>query len=249
MSLLSRLRVGACAAAFGLLSAGIAHADLNLGDNLQNPDLATQPPFYTDGLPPWVGGTLAASLDSLISPPTLGTPFVGIVHSEVWYVNGVDASGGLGFAYRFTLDPSYSADGLESASFAPASWAAFTIFETGSDNSGTSTGVPAPSIPPAGFTSWTDGDPYTIKRDPFTGAPEIRWTGALGGTTMEGGQTSALIWFETDATLWTDSIVTLLDGGVGGSARILVPFIPEPTGVVLGMIGLAAVGLGRRKLA
>jgi len=249
MSFLSRLRVGACTAAFGLLAVGIAQADLQLGDNLQNPELATEPPFYTDGLPPWVGGTLAASLDSPIFPPSLGTPFVGTVRSEVWYVNGVDASGGLGFAYRFTLDPSYTADGLESASFAPASWGAFTIFETGSDNSGSSTAVPPPAIPPAGFASWSDGDPYTIKRDPGTGAPEIRWTGVLGGTAIFGGESSALIWFETDATMWTESLVTLLDGGVGGTARILAPFVPEPTGAVLGLIGLAVIGLGRRKLA
>lgn len=247
---MQKLRQGTGRYAFALVvlatAAGV-RADLNPGDNFQNPDLVALPPNYTDGLPGWYGGSQAASLISAIAPPTLGTPFVGNVRSEVWFVNGVDASGGLGFVYQFTLDPSYSADGLESASFSPAQWGLFTISDTGSDNSGTSSAVAPPAIPPAGFTNWSDGDPYTIRRDAGTGAPEIRWTGTAGGTTIEGGQSSALIWFETNATMWTNGIVTLLDGGVGGSAIILTPAIPEPAGATLGLLGLGLMTQIRRR--
>lgn len=230
-----------------LLAGFPALADLSPGDNFQNPDLVTQPPNYTSGLPGWYTGVPVDSLLSAISPPTLGTPFIGTVLSEVYYVNGVDGSGGIGFAYKFTLDPAYDDDGLESASFAPDTWAGVTIFDTGADNSGSSTDADTPAIPPAGFTTWTDGDPYTIKRDGSTEAPELRWTGELGGTTIEGGQNSSIVWFETDTTDWTRGIVSLLDGGVGGAAHIFVP-IPEPVGTVLVFLGLATACFFKRRL-
>lgn len=243
-----RLKLAIAALAMGAIVLPV-QADLNPGDDFQNPDLVTQPPWYTPGLPAWYGGAPADSLLSAIAPPTLGTPFVGTVLSEVYFVNGVDSSGGLGFAYQFALDQSYTFDALESASYAPTGWAGVTIFDTGADDSGSSTAVPPPGIPPAGFANWTDGDPYTIRRDSSTAAPEIRWTGTLGGTEINGGETSSIIWFETDATFWSRGIVTLLDGGVGGAAHILVPGIPEPTGAVLVLIGLASVGYVRRRIA
>src|SRR5687767_15822131 len=95
-----RLKLALAALALGALVLP-AQADLNPGDDFQNPELATLPPWYTSGLPAWYGGAPADSLLSDIAPPTLGTPFVGTVLSEVYFVNGVDSSGGLGFAYEF----------------------------------------------------------------------------------------------------------------------------------------------------
>src|SRR5687767_471160 len=98
----NRLKLATIAAAWALGAFVLpAQADLNPGDDFQNPDLVTQPPHYTSGLPAWYGGAPADSLLSAIAPPTLGTPFVGTVLSEVYFVNGVDSSGGLGFAYEF----------------------------------------------------------------------------------------------------------------------------------------------------
>jgi len=240
-----RLSAGLLAVSVTLCSSAAAWGiQLGLADNLQNPALAALPPVYTDGLPAWYDFTPDVTISPAIQPPTLGTPFVGTVQSEVYYLNGVDASGGLGFAYIFSLDPTYTADGLESASFAPGLWSLFEIEDTGASDTGTSTPFPVPSIPPAGFTTWSDGRPYTIKRDPGTGAPEIRWSGSLGGTEIRGGQVSAIVWFETNATAWTESIVTLLDGGVGGSAVILSP-APEPS--ALALLGLGSVLFVRRR--
>jgi hypothetical protein len=230
------------------LTVGPASADLNPGDTFQNPELVTLPPHYTSGLPAWYVGAPVASLTGEMQPPTLGIPFTGEVVSEVFFVNGLDASGGLGFAYQFKLRADFTADGMEAASMAPNGWGMFNIFDTGADGSGVSTPVPPGGMPPPGFENWADGDPYSIQRDALTGAPEIRWTGALGGTELRGGQRSSIIWFETDAPEWTTSVVTLLDGGVGGSALILAP-IPEPTATVLGFVGLAAVALLKRRFA
>jgi hypothetical protein len=225
---------------------------LDPGDNQQNPQLVTQPPNYTSGLPAWYDLTPQALINPAIQPPTLGTPFIGNVRSEVYYLNGVNASDGLGFAYTFFLSDTYTADGLESASFSPATWGQFAlagdIADTGSNNGGVSTAVAPPPFPPAGFTSWSDGDPYTIKRDANTKAPELRWTGTLGGTEIRGGQRSAIIWFEVPrARLWSEGIVTLLDGGVGGSAFVLTPVLPEPMTAML--FGLGAVAFMRRRRA
>lgn len=220
-----------------------ASADLLDGDNWQNPVIVSQPPNYTAGLPGWYTGTPDAALTSPISPFPLDTGFLGTVRSEVYFLNGVDASDGLGFAYQFNIDPAYQYDGLESASFAPGGWVGVTIFDAGADDSGLSTLLPTPSNPPAGFTSWIDGSPYTIRRDSNTSAPELRWTGTLGGTTIEGGGTSAIIWFETDAATYGESFLTLLDGGSSGSAVILVP---EPTAGLLMLAGVLALSRRRR---
>jgi len=248
----TRMRLTTVVSLFAVsLAAPFARADLNPGDNFQNPELLTSPPWYTSGLPAWYDGTPEDSLLAPIAPPSLGFAFIGDVFSQVYFVNGVDSSGGLGFAYTFTLDPAYSHDGMESASFSPAQWAGVTIFDTGADGSGSSTAQDTPALPPGGFAAWTDGDPYTIRRDGSTEAPELRWTGELGGTTIEGGQNSSIVWFETDAKAWDRSIVSLLDGGVGGSAYILSPatVIPEPAGTVLVFLGLTTIGFFKRRLA
>mgnify|MGYP001151004123 CR=1 FL=1 len=221
-----------------------ASADLLDGDNWQHESLVSQPPNYIVQLPPWYTGTPDLSLDSPITPFPAASGFLGTVRSEVYYLNGVDASGGVGFAYRFIIDPAYAFDGLESASFDAAGWAGLNIFDFGADDSGSSTSLPVPGNPPPGFTTWTHGSPYTIRRDANTSAPELRWSGALGGTTIEGGGSSAIIWFETDATSVGTSIVTLLDGGSSGSAFVLVP---EPMSGLLMLAGVLGLALRRRR--
>lgn len=220
-----------------------AMADLNVGQVFENPnEVLPGPLYYTDGLPAWYVGAPVASMLAPISGigiPFVGTPPTAGALSEVYFVNGVDNTGGLGFVYQFSLDASSPGTAMVRASFSTARWADHIIFDTGSDNSGTTTAR-------AGSSSWTDGDPYFIERL-LTGAPSVQWNGALGGTQINRGQISALIWFETDATDYIVSTVSLLDGGSTGVANVFSPGIPSPSAAVLGLIGSALIGLRRRK--
>ncbi len=205
-----------------------------------NPDLAgsgevgSTGPFYTSGLPAWlVPGGLAASMTGSIAGIPGFSDFSGGVDSYVYFVNGVDASGGLGFAYQINLDSS-SAPNLVRASLAAAGWGTVAVTDNGSDNSGSSTAK--------GTTSWTDGDPYFMERDAVGGNPQWQFRLGVNGTTINPGESSALVWFETDATFWTISSISLLDGGAAGAARVLTVGIPSPAAGGLGLIGLVLVG-------
>lgn len=218
------------------LCVNAALANLNNGDIFYNPVVPGSPsPLYTVGTPTWLNaGGLATSLAGSISHD-----FSGVVDSYVYYLNGVDSSGGLGFVYKITLAAG-SNSGLVRGSVAPPGWMGTTIFNTGSNESGASTSV--------GAGGWSDGDPYFIERDLSTSAPA--WQFRLGGrgTQLNAGNMSALVWFETDATAWQHSEIDLLDSGLSGEAAILAP-VPAPAAIGLGTFGLALLGHWRRRLS
>lgn len=221
-------------------------ADLPPGTLQWNPQLPSQPAYFSTSVPAWVLNPPAAAVSNAIFPPGVGTAFVGTVESAVYYRNGVDASGGLAFTYRFTLDDSYVGDTLKRAIFFPDYWDTVDIDGMGADGSGLSTpNVPDP-LPP-GTTFWSDGSPYRLDIDTAAESPDIRWSGPLGGTVIGAGDSSSLIWFETTATTWTDTgIVTLLDTAIGGGAYILVP-LPEPGSALLMLVGGAVCARIRRR--
>lgn len=202
----------------------------------QNDELPTLPPNFSSEVPAWLGGLLEAEYTA---PLTLwdGTDAAGQVISQVWRIAEGDR---LGFTYRFIIE-----DGsLTYATLDPAGWSQTTILALGALGDGASTPAPVGSIPPPGWTTWADGDPYTIAIS-SRGAPKLYWTGYLGGTIIQGGQQSSLIWFETDATAWNASVATVLANGGGAAAHILAPaHAPEPATAVL---LLAGTTLLRRK--
>jgi hypothetical protein len=224
-----------------------AFAGLQMGDVLYNPDLTGTGeigdggPYYTSGLPSWLNDN---SLKSSLVSPIQGIPgfsqFEGTVESAVHFINGVDASGGLGFSYRINLAGN-SAPNLVRASLAAQGWLGVNIFDAGADNSGNTSAA-------TGNTTWTDGDPYFIERDAIAGNPQ--WTFRLGqdGTTINPNQSSALVWLETDAEIWRESSISLLDGGAAGAARVLTVAIPSPAAAGLGLFGVALAGAFRRRI-
>jgi len=253
-----RLLVSGCALIAVLFAGAPVHADLVPGDAWNNPDYPTLVPHYTSGLPSWYTGTASAAAHMLanISPPPPGAfPFTGTVLSEVYFVNGTNASGGLGFVYQFSLDSNYSVtnDGIERASFGLATWnmPGLAIFDAGSSGTGNSTPKSLVGYPP-GSLSWSDGDPAAITRD-IAGNPEFLFSGNLGGTFISRSQNSALVWLETNATAWTVGNVSLLDGGFSGASDVFVPgrgpFIPAPGAAVLGILGSMTIASLRRRLA
>lgn len=235
-------------AAVAALAASASAAPLMMGAVQYNPDLAGTGeigdggPYYTSGLPSWVDDD--GLKDSLVSP-IQGIPgfsqFEGTVESWVYYVNGLDASGGLGLVYRINLSGN-SAPNLVRASLAAAGWGNVAVNDAGSDGSGSSTAA-------TGNTTWTDGDPYFIERDAIGGNPQ--WTFRLGtdGTTLNSGESSALVWFETDSEICRVSTISLLDGGAAGAAQVLTVAVPSPEAGMLGLLGVTLVGALRRRMA
>ena len=97
---------------------------------------------------------------------------------------------------------------------------------------------------------WTDGDPASIERSD-QGYPALNFTTGIFGSTDgnridPGGNQSALIWLETNATLWMVSGTALLDSGNHGDVAILAPLAPEPEVAVFLAIGALAM-MGRKR--
>lgn len=213
---------------------------LDPGSGLFRPGTGSVP-TYTNANPSWASNLILAMLNA----PMVGA-FSGSVTTKVIALNGVDASGGLGFTYQFNL--SGDIPELHKASWSPNGWSGITISDAGSNGTGSSTA--APDGP-----NWTNGDPFEIDRDsgalPF---PSVIWEhavvgGGLAGTSLVGNNFSAVIFFKTNATAWQNGVVGLLDGGAVGTAAIFNPgvAIPSPSAVVLGIIGMAPLAFRRRR--
>ncbi|MDX2200147.1 MAG: hypothetical protein SF069_14390 [Phycisphaerae bacterium] len=225
----------------GSLSSAAWAGSLPIGGVEFNPFLEGQGitgntgPFYTEGLPTWLTpGNLLASLSSPIQSISGFLQFRGTVQSFVYNIPFDGKFGGVGFAYRIILN-SNSTNNLNRASLGPSFWETANIWDAGSDGSGVSS-------PVGTSVFWNDGDPFFIERDGFTGAPA--WSLRLGtdGTELDAGNRSALVWFATDGVGWTQSDISLLDGGALGAARVLA--IPEPATISLMLLALC--GLRRR---
>lgn len=229
----------ATAGALALASGAMA---LDVGESVYNPDITGSGlpgdggPYYNDVLPAWlVPGNIAASLTSPISGIPGFMQFSGTVDSAAYFLNGVDESGGIGISYRINLDGN-SASNLVRGSIKSDNWLNTIVDDAGSDGSGSSSAA-------TGSVVWSDGDPYFIERDPITGSPQ--WTFRIGpnGTTLNAGDTSALVWFATQDVGFKEASIGLIDGGAAGAARIIT--IPEPA--TISLLGLAGLALIRRR--
>lgn len=224
----------AAAALSAAASAALPIGGLEFNPNLNGSGLpGTGGPFFTLGAPSWLApGNLYSSLSSTIEGIPGFAQFEGTVDSAAYYLNGMDTSGGLGVVYRINL-ANNSASNLVRAALKQAEWALIDVALAGSDSSGNSSSLSGP-------VTWTNGDPYFIERDAFSGAPQWAFRIGVNGTDLDAGETSALVWFETDATEKMEGSIALLDGGAAGAARVIG--IPEPTTLAgLGLLGLVAV--------
>lgn len=223
---------------FTSLTATTAWAGLAIGEVRYNPDLSgsgqvgSAGPFYTDGTPAWLDpGNVIASMSSPISGVPGFGQFVGTVESRA-YQNGAT----VGLSYEIVLEPN-SADRLVRSSVGPAGWSGVMVPDAGSTGSGSSLATTGP-------VNWSDGDPHFVSRDAGTGAPYWQFRLGNNGTSINSGQESALIWFETNSTEIGETTITLQDGGVVGGALVLS--IPEPASLSL-LLGGAALFLIRRR--
>jgi hypothetical protein len=210
---------------------GLGEPDAHL-----NPAVGVGTAYTNAGVPAGWGASVATLVASISGD------FAGTATSNVHYVNGTDASGGLGFTYEFDIT-SPPGDGVVRVTF-DAIWGGVTFSEVGSDGSGVSTAG-------TGSATWTDGDPYSISRNNL-GSAAINFaiddplgTGTLG-TIIMGGDTSALVWFETDAHDYSITFVDMIDSGLSGTVAVYA--VPVPGAVLLGAMGLGLVGWVRKRV-
>jgi len=122
-------------------------------------------------------------------------------------------------------------------------WVDVLISNVGADGSGISgSGDPSPE--------WTNGNPTYIERDPATQAPTIQWRSGAAqgsiGTVIGPGNSSAQVWFETNAVEFRESVIGYLDSGSIGMAAILVPAGPVPEPATLTFLLLGSLSFLRR---
>lgn len=227
------------AGALALVLTPATFAGFAFGDLLFNPQLTGTGAIgdgaatYVSGLPAWlVPGNLALTLNS----PIQGIPglpqFNGFVDSYAYNIPG----GTIGLAYRIRLSNT-GAQRLVRASLGAEGWFSPAIPAAGADGSGLSAAQ--------GAVSWIDGDPYYLERDFLGGNPMWQFRLGSNGTVLNRNQRSALIWFETSATSFSENTITLQDGGVVGAARVLS--LPEPTSAALLLTMAGTAVLARRR--
>lgn len=196
------------------------------------PDL----PKYTIGLPGYfnAGNIQGTLMSNIVEEQPNGLN--GTVTSTV-YRN--PATGFLTFAYFFTSD-SGNPSPIVRATL--DGFAGFIVSDAGADASGMS-GAQDPN------EEWTDGDPLFLNRDQFTEGLAIQWRVGTIGSALGAGDESSIIWFETNATMFRQSTVAVIDTALTGEGDILAPstIIPLPSAALMGLAGLGVVAIRRRR--
>jgi hypothetical protein len=253
------LVLGVCGAVLSMLAlASSASAQLAPGGTVYNP--AVNPPFspsYNLGPIP-AGFSVVTSMSSPYDyvQGDNSHAYSGAMVSTV-YKNG---AGQLAFSYQFndavppdTVPPGSNPDRLLNYDINHATiggtnnaWNGVNILSEGAVNgSGNSTAQTG-----GAFASWSDGTPFDIVRanNPGDQGIGVFLSQASSGTLLFRGtganplnQSSALIWFTTNATQFATTAVGFQDSqSTVGAAQAFAPIVPEPATIVLAGLACAA---------
>jgi len=208
-------------------------AVLDPGDTLFKPGEGLGTPVYDTTLPGYADADhLVASLvSSFTDAQPGGDNFVGTLSSFVYRNPDTD---NLLFVYEAYVSDTATAElvrlTLNGYGGVEVSGA------VGADGSGTSgTGDVSPE--------WTDGDPNFLLRNLLNNGDTIaaQFRTNFVGASLAPGDVSSLVFFETDASTWTEDSAQVLNGSTG-ICRALVPNVPAPGALALLVAGLAFVG-------
>jgi hypothetical protein len=264
------LVVAGCGAFISMLAlASSASAQLAPGGTVYNP--AVVPPFA----PPYTAGGVPAAFNTVVAGPTSfpydyipgdnSHAYFGSITSTVYK----DGSGHLAFSYKFNdnvpppnvpVPPNPPDDTLNydinhvTIGGTVGAWNGVNILSEGADSSGNST----PQGTGAPFPNWANGNPFDIVRanNPGDQGVGVFLSVGGGGTILNRGtaanplnQSSALVWFTTDATKFVTTAVGLQDSqSTVGGALAYAPVVPEPATIVLaGLAGALGCGLAIRR--
>lgn len=234
--------------AIGLMSSpALAAIELAPGMALHNPGAtpALPAPHYQSGLPANLKSLDPLdSLQGILVEGAMGGArgLAGVLNSWVYRDTSTQK---LTFAYQLVMSPSSPSRNTRSLFSATlgngvgtdaVSWTGVGIAGAGADSSGKSIATGSPQ--------WTDGDPSHIARESVMQGSalidvlKIVWYEKPNGTFLNGnsstGNTSSLIWFQTDATQWGVGSAGFLDSGAVSGASYLGPIlVPEPISAVV----------------
>jgi len=165
------------------------------------------------------------------------------------YVYKNNNDGTLAFAYVVDADQLNSRY-IVRATIDGVTWSQTNITNAGADTTGASsgTGVAVPE--------WTNGAPIFIERTEYSpNAPSWQFqmprvpslpNDPAIGTVIGPGNTSAAVWFVTDAKAYTTGFVGYLDSGSTGRAQVLIP-VPDPATLALFGVATGGLALFRRR--
>jgi hypothetical protein len=242
-----------------LALASSASAQLAPGGAVYNPLVV--PPFA----PPYTFGGVPAAFNTVVAshafpydyaPGDNSHAYSGTITSTVLK----NAAGQLAFTYNFNdLVPPAGPDTGTNADINHVTiggtlnaWNGVNILSEGADSSGNSTPVVGP------FGNWINGNPFDIVRanNPGDQGIGLFLSVSSSGTILNRGtaanplnQTSALVWFTTDATKFVTTSVGLQDSqSTVGGAQAYAPVVPEPSTLVLTGLGfVVALGAAVRR--
>jgi len=185
-----------------------------------------------------IDSSLAGGNPYNYTPGLPSEQFSGSVITKVWQKN---STGQLAFTYVFdNIVPPIGTGGpatsdilalqIEETSNA---WHGVHITQAGADSTG------GKSTAASGGINWTDGTPLSMsfEQSSSTSGIAVDFSEVGLGTELRqpsanNPDTSAIVWFQTDATKYLTAVVTDLNDPVG-TTRVFAPVVPEPATLVL----------------